>query len=48
MPSQSLPKLPRHIAAVGTFDGVHRGHQAVVGYLVAQGKARGLVPAVVT
>lgn len=48
MPSQSLPKLPRRIAAVGTFDGVHRGHQAVVGYLVAQGKARGLVPAVVT
>lgn len=38
----------RRIAAIGTFDGVHRGHQAVADFLVSEGQARGLVPAVVT
>lgn len=39
---------PRRIAAVGTFDGVHYGHQAVVGFLRRQAQARGLIPTVVT
>ncbi len=39
---------PRRIAAIGTFDGVHLGHRAVVDYLVASGRVRGLVPTVVT
>lgn len=44
------PSYPtaRRIAAIGTFDGVHLGHRAVVSYLVEEGTRRGLVPAVVT
>ncbi len=33
---------------VGTFDGVHRGHQAVVDFLVKESNRRGLLPRVVT
>ena len=43
----SYPTI-RRIAAIGTFDGVHLGHRAVVDYLVEEGKRRGLVPSVVT
>jgi riboflavin kinase/FMN adenylyltransferase len=39
----ALAPLPRAVA-VGTFDGVHRGHQAVIGELVATG----LLPTIVT
>lgn len=39
---------PRRIAAVGTFDGVHYGHQSVVEFLREQAQRRGLIPAVVT
>lgn len=42
------PEVPHRIAAIGTFDGVHLGHRAVVDYLVAEGTVRGLVPTVVT
>ncbi len=42
------PEVPHRIAAIGTFDGVHLGHRAVVDYLVAEGRVRGLVPTVVT
>lgn len=34
------------IAAVGTFDGCHRGHQAIFSALVAEGRSRGLRPVV--
>ena len=34
------------IAAVGTFDGCHRGHQAIFSALVAEGRSRGLRPLV--
>jgi riboflavin kinase / FMN adenylyltransferase len=34
--------------AIGTFDGVHAGHRAVIGRAVAAGRARGLVSAVLT
>ena len=34
--------------AIGTFDGVHAGHRAVIGAAVARGRERGLVTAVLT
>lgn len=33
---------------IGNFDGVHRGHQAMLARLVAQARAHGLVPTVLT
>ncbi len=34
--------------AIGNFDGVHRGHQALLAQLVAAARAHGLTPAVMT
>jgi riboflavin kinase/FMN adenylyltransferase len=36
------------VATFGNFDGVHRGHRAVLGRLVAEGSARGLPSVAVT
>src|SRR3989442_10335612 len=36
------------VATVGTFDGIHRGHQAVLDDVVRRGRARGLVSLLVT
>jgi riboflavin kinase/FMN adenylyltransferase len=36
------------ILTIGTFDGVHRGHQALIGALVAQARATGCLAAVLT
>ena len=38
----------RRIAAVGMYDGVHRGHQFLINYLKLEGVYRNLHPAVVT
>lgn len=38
--------LPACVATIGAFDGVHRGHQALIGAAVAEARAEGL-PAVV-
>lgn len=38
----------RRIAAVGMYDGVHRGHRFLIDYLKLEGVHRGLHPAVVT
>ena len=40
--------LPRSVVAIGKFDGVHRGHQAVLGRTVHVGRERGLRPVAVT
>ena len=34
--------------AIGNFDGVHRGHQAVIGAMVAAARAKNLIPSVLT
>ena len=39
--------MPRAVA-IGSFDGVHRGHQTVIGSAVQAGAARDLRSAVVT
>jgi riboflavin kinase/FMN adenylyltransferase len=36
------------VATVGTFDGVHRGHQAVVAEIVRRARSRGLASLIVT
>lgn len=43
----ALARRPRAVA-VGTFDGVHAGHRAVIGEAVARGRDRGLTSAVLT
>ncbi|HQG54771.1 MAG TPA: bifunctional riboflavin kinase/FAD synthetase [Thermoleophilia bacterium] len=43
----SLSPQPRAVA-IGTFDGVHVGHRAVIGEAVARARARGLTSAVLT
>ena len=39
---------PGAVIAIGSFDGVHRGHRALLGRVVAEAAERGLVPAVLT
>jgi cytidyltransferase-like protein len=50
--AERLPVLPAldkgSIVTVGTFDGVHRGHQDVLARLVARAEARSLPSVVVT
>lgn len=43
----TLPPRPRALA-LGTFDGVHAGHRAVIGRAIALAKERGLTSAVLT
>ena len=43
----ALPSRPRALA-LGTFDGVHAGHRAVIGRAIDLAQARGLTSAVVT
>jgi riboflavin kinase/FMN adenylyltransferase len=49
---RSLGDLPlgdhRRAIAIGTFDGVHLGHQAIIGRAIELGRARGLQTMVVT
>jgi riboflavin kinase/FMN adenylyltransferase len=39
---------PRSVVAIGTFDGVHRGHQAVIGSAVNIARSRGIPACLVT
>jgi len=41
-------ELPVCALTIGNFDGVHRGHQAILKRLTAEAAARGLTPAVMT
>ncbi|HXD70857.1 MAG TPA: bifunctional riboflavin kinase/FAD synthetase [Gaiellales bacterium] len=47
---QSLADVPpgERAVALGSFDGVHRGHQAVIGNAVSEAGSRGLKSAVIT
>jgi riboflavin kinase / FMN adenylyltransferase len=49
---QSLGDLPlggpRRVIAIGAFDGVHRGHQAIIGRAIAIAREQGLPAMVVT
>jgi riboflavin kinase/FMN adenylyltransferase len=46
---EAKPGLIKHSAiALGFFDGVHPGHQVVIGEAIAQAKKKGVVPGVVT
>lgn len=49
---QSLGDLPlggpRRVVAIGAFDGVHLGHQAIIGQAISTARARGLSAMVIT
>ncbi len=46
--STRIPQLPPLAATVGMFDGVHRGHRAVIDFLKREASRRGLATAVMT
>jgi hypothetical protein len=45
---QSLGDLPlggpRRVVAIGAFDGVHLGHQAIIGQAIEEARSRGSLP----
>ncbi|MFO0660907.1 MAG: riboflavin kinase, partial [Polyangiaceae bacterium] len=43
-----MSRLPPSLVAIGNFDGVHRGHRAVLGDALARAHAAQLVPRVLT
>lgn len=46
---EELPdQMKRKVVAIGTFDGVHRGHNAVLDTLVEYGNEHGMEPAAIT
>ena len=48
---RGLPAVPARVPValtIGNFDGVHRGHQALLAQVVTVARARGLAPAVMT
>lgn len=47
-PAETPAELTPCVATFGNFDGVHRGHRAVLGRLVQEGTARGVPSVVVT
>src|SRR5215475_3406861 len=40
--------LGRSVVTIGVFDGVHRGHQEIIGYAVKRARDLGIQPVVVT
>ncbi len=42
------PGAPDAVVAIGSFDGVHRGHRALLARVVGEARAMGVVPAVLT
>lgn len=45
---QSLELRPSSVLTIGTFDGVHRGHQLLIGTTVRRARERGVASVVVT
>lgn len=45
---QSLSEIPETIAAIGFFDGIHKGHQAVISEAVKKAKAQQKLSAVIS
>ncbi len=43
-----MPSLPRAVVAIGVFDGVHLGHQALLAETIADAGSRGAASAVIT
>lgn len=46
--NKRLEKSPGSVATIGVFDGVHLGHQLVIGKVLEQARQRGLVSTVIT
>ena len=46
--NKRLEKAPDSVATIGVFDGVHLGHQLVIGKVLEQARQRGLVSTVIT
>ena len=44
----ALPGVRSRALAIGNFDGLHLGHQALIGHMVQQAHVRGLTPCVLT
>jgi riboflavin kinase/FMN adenylyltransferase len=45
---QEVTREPRSVVTVGTFDGVHRGHQKIIGELLERAKSRSLRSVLIT
>jgi riboflavin kinase/FMN adenylyltransferase len=43
-----LPRMPRTVAAIGNFDGVHRGHQEIIGLVRERARVLGAQAVAVT